>query len=94
VARRQRRRRRRRLGLWTNGRRRREAETLFYGESYLAPAGALECVAPAGGAVWAAAQEATVPFFFGFSTVFSLIFLLVRVFAIFAGFPIYWFVFS
>jgi hypothetical protein len=37
---------------------------------------------------------ATVPYFFGFSTVFLLIFLLVQVFAIFAGFPFYWFVFS
>jgi hypothetical protein len=28
-----------------------------WGESYFAPMGALECVAPAGGANWAAAQE-------------------------------------
>jgi hypothetical protein len=35
---------------------------LFYidqggGESYFAPVGALECIAPAGGANWAATQE-------------------------------------
>jgi hypothetical protein len=30
---------------------------LSAGESYFAPAGALECVAPAGGTTWAAAQE-------------------------------------
>jgi hypothetical protein len=65
------------------------------GESYLASAGALECVAPTGGAVWVAAQEGDrALFFFQVFYCFSLKKLLVRVFTIFAGFPIYWFVFS
>jgi hypothetical protein len=63
-----------------------EAIGAVWGKSYLAPTG---------GAFWAAAQEGDrALFFFGFSTVFSLIFLLVHVFTIFADFPIYWFLFS
>jgi hypothetical protein len=40
-------------------------------ESYFAPAGALECVAPAGGTTWAAVQEGRKCLVFLVSNVFS-----------------------
>jgi hypothetical protein len=47
-------------------------------EYYFTPAGTLECVAPAGGVNWAAAQEgAEATFFHVFFTVFSCFFSLV-----------------
>jgi hypothetical protein len=57
------------------------------GESYFVPAGALECVAPLGGANWAAAQEK------GGSDLFScLCFFVVFSFFYWLGFAIFiWF---
>jgi hypothetical protein len=65
------------------------------GESYFAPAGALECVAPAGETTWAAAQEGRncgsvlffrfLMFLWGFRCIFSLVWF-VRFFKIVFGF--------